>query len=51
MELGLVGVTSCAGCFVIAVGQPTTPLGMMKERLQSLTMAIEESFSAVTVVS
>jgi hypothetical protein len=48
MDLGLVGITSCSGCFVIAVAKPDTPPGLMKARLQTLAVHVQESLSALT---
>lgn len=50
MELGVVGVSCCAGLelLVIAVGDADVPLGMLKARLQALAGYVQESLSSLT---
>ena len=50
MEGGLIGVSACQGidCFVLAVAKPNTPPGLLKARLQSLAVHIQESLSMLT---
>jgi hypothetical protein len=51
MDLGLIGITPCSGCFVIAVAKPDAPPGLMKARLQTLATHVQESLSALTETS
>ena len=50
MDLGLVGIASCSGidCFVIAVAKPDAPPGLVKARLQTLAVHVQESLSILT---
>lgn len=47
LELGLVAVSSCGGfdCLVIAIASPTAPLGLLKARLQTLALYVQEALS------
>jgi len=47
LELGLVAVSSCGSfdCLVIAIASPTAPLGVVKARIQTLSVYVQESLS------
>jgi hypothetical protein len=53
MDLGLVGVAACSGidCFVVAVAKADAPPGLVKARLQTLAIHVQESLSTLTEVS
>ena len=47
LELGLVAVSSCGSfdCLVIAIASPTAPLGLVKARIQTLALYVQEALS------
>lgn len=50
MDLGLIGVTACAtiGCLVIAIAKPDALPGLVKARLQALSIHVQEALSTLT---
>jgi hypothetical protein len=50
MGAGLVGVSSCVGCdcYTIAVAAADAPPGLVKARLHTLSMHVQDAFSAVS---
>ena len=47
LELGLVAVSSCGSfdCLVIAIASPTAPLGLVKAKIQTLALYVQEALS------
>lgn len=47
LELGLVAVSSCGSfdCLVIAIASPTAPLGLVKAKVQTLALYVQEALS------
>lgn len=47
LELGLVAVSSCGSfdCLVIAIAAPTAPLGLVKAKIQTLALYVQEALS------
>ncbi|CAB9502684.1 expressed unknown protein [Seminavis robusta] len=47
LELGLVAVSTCGSfdCLVIAIASPTAPLGLVKARIQTLALYVQEALS------
>lgn len=50
MDLGIVAVTACSGidCFVVAVASRETPPGLVKARLQALSVHVQEALQTLT---
>jgi hypothetical protein len=50
MDGGMIGVSACLGidCFVLCVAKPHAPPGLVKARLQSLAVHVQESLSTLT---
>lgn len=47
LELGLVAVSSCGSfdCLVIAIASPNAPLGLVKAKIQTLAVYVQEALS------
>jgi hypothetical protein len=50
LDLGLVGVSSCLGtdCLVLAVAKSDAPPGLLKARLQTVAVYVQEALSTIT---
>jgi hypothetical protein len=49
LDQGLVGVSSCMDCWIIAIAAtPNAPMGMIQARLQAITEHVQEGLSPLT---